>query len=96
MNVILTPELEAIVSRRVESGRYHDASEVVHEALRQLEERERRLDELRAALAIGEEQIARGELVEWTPELAAEIWVEAKEAAKAGKQPKADPLPYNA
>ena len=32
---------------------------------------DRRLDELRAALAIGGEQIARGEVVEWTPELAA-------------------------
>ena len=93
MNVVRTPELEAIVSRRVESGRYHDASEVVREALRQLEERERRLDELRAALAIGETQIARGEVVEWTPELAAEIWREAEEAAKSGKQPKADVVP---
>jgi antitoxin ParD1/3/4 len=38
MNVSLTPELEAFVSRKVQSGRYNSASEVVREALRLLEE----------------------------------------------------------
>ena len=38
MNVSLTPELEQFVSNQVESGRYNSASEVVHEALRLLEE----------------------------------------------------------
>jgi antitoxin ParD1/3/4 len=38
MNVSLTPELEAFVSTKVESGRYNSASEVVREALRLLEE----------------------------------------------------------
>ena len=53
MNVSLTPELERLVSRRVASGRYGSASEVVREALRLLEERESfrkaRLEQLRAA-----------------------------------------------
>lgn len=40
MNVSLTPELEAYVGRKVESGRYTSASEVVREALRLLEEHE--------------------------------------------------------
>lgn len=93
MNVSLTPQLEAMIRVKVETGRYRNADAVVREALRQLEEREQRLDELRTALAIGEEQVTRGEVVEWTPELAAEIWREAKEAAKAGQTPKADVLP---
>ena len=38
MNVSLTPELEKLVSAKVESGRYTSASEVVREALRLLEE----------------------------------------------------------
>ncbi len=38
MNVSLTPELEKLVSAKVESGRYNSASEVVREALRLLEE----------------------------------------------------------
>lgn len=40
MNVSLTPELENFISAKVESGRYHSASEVVRDALRLLEERE--------------------------------------------------------
>ena len=41
MNVSLTPELERFVAGKVESGRYNSASEVVREALRLLEERDR-------------------------------------------------------
>lgn len=40
MNVTLTPELEKFINARVESGRYHSASQVVREALRLLEERD--------------------------------------------------------
>jgi antitoxin ParD1/3/4 len=36
-NISLTPELEALVSRKVYSGRYRSASEVVRAALRLLE-----------------------------------------------------------
>jgi antitoxin ParD1/3/4 len=43
-NVSLTPELEALVDRKVASGRYRSASEVVRAALRLLDEREQRLD----------------------------------------------------
>ncbi len=46
MNVSLTPELEALVDKKVKSGRYTSASEVVREALRLLEERDR-MNELR-------------------------------------------------
>lgn len=41
MNVHLTPELETLVQKKVKSGRYNSASEVVREALRLFEERER-------------------------------------------------------
>ena len=37
MHISLTPELEAIVRRKVESGMYNNASEVVREALRMME-----------------------------------------------------------
>jgi antitoxin ParD1/3/4 len=45
MNVSLTPELDRFVAKRVASGRYTSASEVVREGLRLLEQQER----LRAA-----------------------------------------------
>ena len=41
MNVSLTPHLEAMVRQKVQSGRYNNASEVVREALRLMEERDR-------------------------------------------------------
>jgi antitoxin ParD1/3/4 len=51
MNVSLTKELEELVNEKVKTGRYLSASEVVREALRLLEERDRiremRLEELR-------------------------------------------------
>lgn len=51
MNVNLTPELEALVIQKVQSGMYNSASEVVRHALRLLSEqdeyRRARLDELR-------------------------------------------------
>lgn len=57
MNVSLTKELEELVSDKVKSGRYLSASEVVREALRLLEERDRlrelRLEELRKDIRKG-------------------------------------------
>jgi len=57
MNVSLTPQLEALVKRKVESGLYGSASEVMREALRLLDEHDRlrqmRLEELRAAIHKG-------------------------------------------
>jgi antitoxin ParD1/3/4 len=41
MNVSLTPEIEEQVQRRVETGRYTSASEVIGEALRLMDERDR-------------------------------------------------------
>ena len=41
MNVHLTPELESLVHEKVKTGRYNSASEVVRDALRLFEERDR-------------------------------------------------------
>ena len=59
---------EVFIRREVESGRYGSASEVVREGLRALEERNARLEALRAHLAEGAEQAARGEFVEYSLE----------------------------
>ncbi len=65
MDISLTPELEAYVNEMVRSGRFLSAGEVVREALRLLEERDRRkeldLAELREKVAAGLEQLDRGE-----------------------------------
>lgn len=49
------------------------------------EEHERRLAWLRAELALGEEEEARGELIEFTPEHFEEIQRRALENARLGK-----------
>jgi len=57
MNVSLTPELENLIHRKVETGRYTSASEVVREALRLMEERDQVQDLHKASMR---EQIAAG------------------------------------
>ena len=69
MNVNLTPQLEEIVRRKVASGMYTSASEVVREALRLLEEQDQmravRLDRLRSDVRVG---IDSGPSEPWEPE----------------------------
>jgi antitoxin ParD1/3/4 len=69
MNISLTPQLEAFIKRKVSSGLYHSASEVIREALRMLEERDRlremRLEALRKEIQEGIGQIERGEYTEY-------------------------------
>ena len=92
MNVSLAPELEAMIRERVESGRYTNASEVVQEALRLLEEHEK-VEHLRSLLAVGLEQARRGELVEFTPELMEDIRRRAHERFLRGEEPDPDVCP---
>ena len=57
MNISLNPHFEELVKGKVESGLYNSASEVMREALRLLEERDRlrdlRLEELRREIQKG-------------------------------------------
>lgn len=92
MNISLTPRLEAMIREKVESGLYNNSSEVVREALR-LMERQDREERFRAAIAVGIDDVERGNVVEWTPELMDEIWREGKAAYEAGEQPDPDVCP---
>lgn len=66
MNVNLTPELEDLIRKKVESGLYNSQSEVVREALRLLSEqdrlREAHVSALQQALIEGLAQADRGEV----------------------------------
>lgn len=68
MNVHLTPELEQLVQRKVKTGRYNSASEVIRESLRLMEERDQllefRKDELSKKIAAGLDALRRGEGVD--------------------------------
>ncbi len=68
VNVSLTPELDAFLQARVNSGRYQTTSEVVREALRLLERQEQERDyafqQLKAKLEQGAAEAERGELLD--------------------------------
>jgi antitoxin ParD1/3/4 len=64
MNVSLTPELEKFVDRKVESGLYNNASEVVREGLRLLKEHDEIRLKWREQIERGWLQAQRGELVD--------------------------------
>ncbi len=72
MNVSLTPELEKFVARKVASGMYQTASEVMREGLRLLEHRDRtdreKFEDLRREIQIGVDQLDRGEGAPWNGE----------------------------
>lgn len=67
-NINLTPELEFLVQKKVKSGRYNSASEVVREALRLFEDRERvreaRLQSVRRKIEEGWADAERGDLID--------------------------------
>jgi len=66
-NVNLTPELDGFILARVASGRFENASEVVHAALRNMEREDRlydaKLQALRAAIDDGDASgVAEGDV----------------------------------
>jgi antitoxin ParD1/3/4 len=86
MNVNLTPQLEDMVKRKVASGLYNSASEVVREALRLMEEQDRgraaKLAQLRQDISAG---LNSGEPTPWDPE----------EIKRAGRMKRADRMNYH-
>ena len=80
MNVSIGTRWEGFVERTVRSGRYGSASEVVREGLRLVEEREAKLQALRATL---DASIAEGGAA-GEDALEAELAAKAAELTKAG------------
>jgi antitoxin ParD1/3/4 len=61
MHINLTPEMENYLQSKVGTGFYNNASEVVRDAIRRMWAEDEKLEKLRAAVQIGEEQLERGE-----------------------------------
>ena len=85
MHVSLTPHLEELVRNKVKSGLYNSASEVVREALRLMDDRDRvremRLEDLRKEIQISIDQADRGELAP-----ADEVFAELRKRTKKFKK----------
>jgi len=66
MNINLTPQLEEMIRQKVDSGMYNSASEVVRDALRLMDERDRlqaaKLDQLRQDI---QEGLSSGPATAW-------------------------------
>lgn len=91
VNISITPELDAFLQDRVNSGRYQTTSEVVREALRLLERQEQERDaalyQLKAKLERGAGQAEGGELIDGD-EVFDELreMIEERRRAKAAQQ----------
>lgn len=92
MVVQLDTESEVLIREKIASGRYRNEAEVVREALRALDERER-FQQLRVKVAAGFAQAERGELIDYTSELREELIGSALQRAKAGEKPNPDVCP---
>lgn len=92
MTIQLAPEDQDKIAELVKVGLYADSAEVIHEALRVLEERAR-VRAFRAAVEEGEDDYARGDVYPWTPEFMSEIRAEAEEMRRTGERPDPDILP---
>jgi antitoxin ParD1/3/4 len=68
MSISLTPELEQFIQIQIASGKYSSTEEVIIAGIKLLEERERiykgRFEELKREIAIGVEQLERGEVID--------------------------------
>lgn len=78
VHVHLSPELESYKAK-VNSGVYHNANELIRDAIRRMQADEERLAAFRLAVSQGEEQLDRGEGRTYTPEVMEEIAMRARE-----------------
>ncbi|WP_321402106.1 type II toxin-antitoxin system ParD family antitoxin [Maridesulfovibrio sp.] len=83
MHISLTPELEAQVKSKVQSGHYNNASEVIREALRFMITNEdlvnmMKIEAMQKKLAVGEEQAKSGNFTDSTiPDIIKEAKLES-------------------
>ncbi len=64
MNIQLKPEQEKFIQEQMATGRFNHVDDVINEAFKLLEERERRLEELRQKIAVGTKQIQQGKVTD--------------------------------
>lgn len=77
MNITLSPETESVIRQKVGAGKFASADEVVEAAVKLLDTRDRYCY-LRNLLLEAEQQIRKGEVVEWTPELDRQLQIEVE------------------
>jgi antitoxin ParD1/3/4 len=90
MSITLPPRAEALLQKKMVEGGYDTPGQVIEEALQLLEERDwvrqRRLEELRKEIAVGLEQLDRGEYVIFDEDEVRRLNAEGRERLTARTQ----------
>jgi len=85
MHVNLSPEMEGFIKRKVASGFYGNATEVIRDAIRRMQAEESRIAAWQAAIQQGDDQLDRGEGIAYTAETLKDITQSAIGAMHTGK-----------
>ncbi len=93
MHINLSPEIEHYLQVKVGTGFYSNASEVIRDAIRRMREEDEKLEKLRAAVQIGDEQLERGEGIVYSASRLEAITEKALSNARNGKKVSADVTP---
>jgi antitoxin ParD1/3/4 len=64
MNITIKPEHEQFIQSQIAAGKYSNVQELIDIAIELLADREHKLEELRQRIAIGTEQISRGQVTD--------------------------------
>ncbi len=93
MHINLSPEMEKFLQDKVDSGFYGNASEVIRDAIRQMREEDVKMGALRAALKTSDDQLDKGEGINYSPELVERITDRAKTNTRRGRKVNPDVIP---
>src|SRR5262245_12702536 len=93
MHINLSPEMEEFIKGKLASGFYGNATEVIRDAIRRMQVEESRVAAWQAAIKYGDEQIDRGETVDYTPATLDEITESALRTMHSEKPMDPDVLP---
>ena len=73
MHINLSPEMEGFIKGKVASGFYGNATEVIRDAIRRMQAEESRIAAWQAAIKKGDDQLERGEGIDYTSEILEDI-----------------------
>ena len=92
-HINLSPEMEGFIKSKVAGGSYGNATEVIRDAIRRMQAEEIRLAAWHAAIQKGDDQLNRGEGMDYTPEALDNITQSAVNAMHSGRPMDPDVLP---
>ena len=85
MHVNLSKEMEAFIKRKVATGFYANATEVIRDAIRRMYADEAQMERFKAAVAEGEADADVGRVLPYTSDLMVSLMEEAAASANNGE-----------